>query len=169
VIRRSNDAPSSVFIPVVDAGLAVRAGGGRTGGRGALGPHVTLVWPFLPARLLDEPAIARLGSIVSGRPCFSVAFDRTGRFPEAPYLAPDDPSPFVALVDAVVREWPEYPPYGGAYADMIPHVTLGSGAVDLEAVTSLLPIVVRVGEVHLAIHRRRRGWRTIAKLPLSAR
>ena len=30
-----------------------------------------------------------------------------------------------ALIDAVTREFPEHPPYGGTIAHVIPHVTVG--------------------------------------------
>lgn len=46
---------------------------------------------------------------------------------EVVYVAPDDPEPFVALTSAVVAAYPDHPPYGGAYAEITPHLTIGHG------------------------------------------
>ena len=40
------------------------------------------------------------------------------------YLAPEPDDGFRRLTEAVVQEWPEAPPYGGAYDDNIPHLTV---------------------------------------------
>lgn len=59
------------------------------------------------------------------------AFELTSvqSFPDdAVYLAPDpsDPSdPFVALTEGLWRTFPDYPPYGGQFETVIPHLTVG--------------------------------------------
>src|SRR5262249_30630989 len=57
---------------------------------------------------------------------FDLRLAGTGRFPEALYLRPDPAEPFVAMTTEVVREWPEAQPYGGAFDDVGPHLTVVS-------------------------------------------
>jgi hypothetical protein len=40
------------------------------------------------------------------------------------YLAPSPAEPFKALTHAVVERYPDYPPYGGAFPEVIPHLTI---------------------------------------------
>jgi len=131
-------------------------------------PHVTVLWPFLPAARLDAGTRQVIADVVGALPVFTARFSRVGRFPEVVYLAPDDPEPFVRMTHAVMARWPECPPYSGAFADVIPHVTL-RWAADLRPGTTLddlLPVDVRITEVHLAVDRRWRGWTVIESFPL---
>ena len=63
------------------------------------------------------------------------------------WLAPSDPGPFQALTQRVVEAFPAYPPYGGDFADSVPHLTIGDSqpAGDLraaeESIAPLLPII----------------------------
>jgi hypothetical protein len=41
------------------------------------------------------------------------------------WLAPDDPAPFRELTDRVYAAFPEHPPFAGAFADVVPHLTVG--------------------------------------------
>ena len=40
------------------------------------------------------------------------------------YLAPEPAAPFVALTEAVGAEFPGFPPYGGAFDEVVPHLTI---------------------------------------------
>jgi hypothetical protein len=42
------------------------------------------------------------------------------------YVAPDDPSPVQDLISRVVATFPDYPPYRGAFAEVVPHLTVGA-------------------------------------------
>jgi 2'-5' RNA ligase len=123
--------------------------------------HVTIVWPFLPIDRLDESTDRELRRLAAGTAAFTARFDRIGSFPDVIYLAPEDPAPFVALTRSVAGRWPECPPYGGEFPDVIPHVTLRRGELPAGArLEDLLPVTVRVDELHLAFDHRWRGWRT---------
>ena len=90
--------------------------------------HVTVLYPFLdPADLSDE-VHAALAGIASAAAPFDVAFERVGRFPEVVWLAPEPVAPIAALTDAVVERWPDHPPYGGAFDEVIHHLTVADGA-----------------------------------------
>lgn len=55
---------------------------------------------------------------------FEFTLRRLGRFPTTAYLAPEPPNPFVAMTSALVRTFPEFPPYGGEHASVVPHLTV---------------------------------------------
>lgn len=44
--------------------------------------------------------------------------------PGVVYLAPKPAALFIAFTQAVVERWPEHQPYGGAYEEIIPHLTV---------------------------------------------
>ena len=81
----------------------------------------------------------------------------TARFPETIYLAPDPPDPFRRLTRAIAAEWPEAPPYGGDYADVMPHLTIADSVGDDlmdeidDDVRPRLPLHTRVTEAHLLV------------------
>jgi non-ribosomal peptide synthetase component F len=62
-------------------------------------------------------------------PRFDVIFRRTEWFgDDVVWLAPEPDNGFRALTTAVCSAFPDYPPYGGAFTDVIPHLTLGAHA-----------------------------------------
>lgn len=94
--------------------------------RSGVPAHVTVVFPFLPASLVDAGTCAALDEIVGHHRSFEVRFEKSGRFPGVLYLAPTPDAPFRELTEAVVERWPEAPPYGGKY-DPHPHLTVAQG------------------------------------------
>lgn len=89
--------------------------------------HVTVLYPFLPPHDVDAGVLERLGAIARAVPCFDYRLARTQRFPVALYLAPDPDASYAALTDAVFRAFPDYPPFGGKFAEVVPHVTVAHG------------------------------------------
>ena len=75
-------------------------------------PHVTLLFPFVPADELTGEVEERLARIVGAAEPFDVTFPRTARFPTLIYLEPHPSRPFSVLTEAIAAEWPEHPPYG---------------------------------------------------------
>ena len=67
-------------------------------GRDAMWPHVTLLVPFVPAKLIDEED----GVL---------------------YLAPEPAERFVDVIQALIAAFPDYPPYDGAHDTIVPHAT----------------------------------------------
>ena len=91
------------------------------------------------------------------------------------YLAPRPDEPFRALTRTVGAAFPGYRPYGGAFADTIPHLTVGDrpagGVADLRAaeaaVLTGLPVRAQVSRVWLMAGSDTAGsWHTLAELPL---
>jgi len=89
-----------------------------------LPPHITVLWPFLAPEALDARVERDLEALFSGVAPFGFALARVGGFPDVVFLAPEPPEPFVGLTRLVWQRWPECPPFGGAYADVVPHLTV---------------------------------------------
>ena len=148
-------------------------------GRG-LPPHVTALWPFLPVEAVDEAVERRLDGLLAGVPAFSFALTRVAGLADAAVLLPEPAAPFDALTRLLWAEWPECPPFGGAYEDITPHlvVALDPPAGEREAIeaalTPHLPLACRAAEVLLVeetvsgVLRERRRFSLEGQLPAHA-
>jgi hypothetical protein len=85
--------------------------------------HLTLLGPWLP---FPSPRdLATVAAIVAGTPAFDYVLSQVAAFPDGLiHLRADDPAPFAALTRALAAAFPQCPPYGGAFPDPVPHVTL---------------------------------------------
>jgi 2'-5' RNA ligase len=160
VLSRLRGGPSALLVPVEGIGLEPPADNG-------LPPHVTVLFPFARPRagLADE-----LEETLGAFPAFDFALTAIGRFPGVLYLAPEPAAPFVALTEACVARWPEHPPYGGAYDETIPHVTLAEGDEPpglAEPIARALPLRARASEVWLMAPGPTGRWRRRAVVALS--
>jgi hypothetical protein len=89
------------------------------------------------------------------------------------WLSPRPAEPFTALTSAVLSAFPAYPPYGGEYDDVVPHLTVGHGVEgsnlrDVERqVLPHLPIHMEVTTAGLWVGSDAPGsWAQVAALPL---
>jgi 2'-5' RNA ligase len=90
--------------------------------------HITVLYPFAAPGSMSEELLVRLGAVLSGCAPFDFALAEIGWFDErVMYLAPTPREPFVELTNRIVSEFPEHRPYGGAYDDVVPHLTIGEG------------------------------------------
>ena len=162
--RVGTDA-TAVIVTVPEAAAARLVWGSDS--TDGLPPHLTVAYP-LPPTAATESWRRLLAEALAGVPAFGVVLDRLGHFEDLAYLAPRDPAPLEALVEAVGAVFPGFPMYGGAFERFIPHLTLGAGGnPDREAaVQRLLPLAGGAG-VELWAHTRRR-WRRVCELPLAA-
>lgn len=126
----------------------------------AVAAHVTVLFPFLAPASIDAAVDASLEKVVGAVPAFDVRFARVGRFPNVVWLAPDPVSPFARLTDMVAERWPDHPPYGGRFEQVVHHLTVADGAPprvldDLESsLPASLPILARVRYVTLSVRER---------------
>jgi 2'-5' RNA ligase len=163
--------PASILIvPVLDAEPAVAAWLGKERVEFDGAPlHVTVMFPFLPARSLsaaDEEAVAALARATEP---FDFALARLGQFPGIQYLAPEPAASFVAITERIQRRWPSCRPYGGAYETVTPHMTVAvTGQPPADPAGLELPIRTRAAEFWL-LEQTTRGWRTRRRFPLGAR
>ncbi len=138
--------------------------------------HVTVVYPFLPPRLITEPVVETLRQIFGSLPGFLTTFSEVRKFPGVLYLAPVPAEPFRQLIHRVVSVFPEAPPYAGQFSDVVPHLTVAHARdpVQLETIATelalassgSLPIHAHIREVTL-IEKQRGRWRTQMPFPLS--
>jgi hypothetical protein len=106
---------------------------------------------------------------------FSFTLETTDRFPGLLYLAPVPREAFVALIEAVLDAYPDYPPYGGEISrdSTVPHLTVARGDEELlrraeREVSPALPIASLAREV-LVLEEVEPDWglwRARARLPL---
>ena len=89
--------------------------------------HVTVLFPFLGHNAIDPDTVARLRQIFARHRAFPVQFPERRRFPGVLYLAPQPETQFRALTSAVAERWPDAPPYGGQFDDIVPHLTVAHG------------------------------------------
>ena len=144
--------------------------------------HLTVLYPFLPTASVDGAVLASLHGLFAGFAPFDVTLDRVSWFgEEVVWLAPRDDRPFRALTGAAFAAFPGCPPYGGGYADVIPHLTIGDGGDPArmrsaaQAVRRHLPVEARVTEVTLMTGPAPGNpasppgqWRTLTTFPLGA-
>jgi 2'-5' RNA ligase len=119
--------------------------------------HVTVLFPFLHIDRLNPATVEDLRELIEEHAPFTVRFARCGRFPAVLYLEPTPAEPFRALTAPVAARWPEAQPYGGQFAEVIPHLTVADGhpAHILDEVESLvvphLPVIAEVAAVSLFV------------------
>ena len=83
--------------------------------------HITVLYPFLLPDGVDERVRAVLGEVVAAVPAFDLALTRTAWFGDSVlWLAPEPAGPLRDLTAAVAARFPQAPPYGGAFADVVP-------------------------------------------------
>lgn len=102
--------------------------------------HITLMYPFKPLDDVTDDDLQLLGDVFSFEATKPIVFASTGRFPGVLYLEPEDDARFRRLTDELTRLFPDYPPYGGAFDDVIPHLTVNHGLPedDLDAIEAEL-------------------------------
>jgi hypothetical protein len=125
--------------------------------------HVTVLYPFVHPDAISDALLADLGALFAGARRFAFRLAGTCGFPGVLYLAPEPFAPFDALVRAAAARFPETPPYGGAIADPVPHLTVAQDppapSLDevaerfLAAAAAALPLECRADEVRLAVKR----------------
>ena len=86
--------------------------------------HVTILYPFMPPAAVDAGVLSELAAIAGAVRCFEYRLAETRRFPVSLYLAPQPDDSFAALTAAVFRAFPDYPPFAGKFATVVPHVTV---------------------------------------------
>jgi 2'-5' RNA ligase len=87
-------------------------------------PHITLLIPFVDSESLQ---LAGVAEIMRAFEPFEFALTQPCRFGTRDvvlWLAPEPSAPFVALTAALVRAFPAYQPYEGAFDEVVPHLTV---------------------------------------------
>ncbi|HYT52942.1 MAG TPA: 2'-5' RNA ligase family protein [Gaiellaceae bacterium] len=135
-------------------------------------PHVTLIFPFADSAEADD-LLEPLGRVFGGFAPFEIALRQTGRFPGLLYFRPEPAEAFVAITEALVNAFPDFPPYAGEFAEIVPHVTVAQGDDEVLAATerqleAQLPVKSRVERAWL-VEDAAGGWRRHTAFPLERR
>ena len=134
--------------------------------------HITLLYPFCaPHSLAGEIEI--LSEVCESITSFAFSFTEVRRFPATAYLHPNKPEVFTQITRTLVEKWPEYKPYGGAFADVVPHLTVADRvspetlSVVEEHLRCRLPIQCVVREIWVLASDDAGMWTKRASLPLA--
>lgn len=114
--------------------------------------HISILVPFMDPASVTPAVLAKAQEALMEIPSFEFTLRRVGRFPITAYLAPEPSEPFVAMTAALVRVFPEFSPYGGEHADVIPHLTVAHGDAE-DAISAALELERRLradGQVEAA-------------------
>ena len=137
--------------------------------------HITLVYPFVPVEGVDADIRAELrGLFAEEAPC-RFELRASARYPSVLYLKPEPDAALRAIIEGVVERFPEHPPYGGVFDDLMPHLTVAqSGDEDLLARVESelprgLPVEVDVAEAVLMTEREDGLWRVADTFPFGGR
>jgi len=120
------DSESALIVAVPEAEPLVKELRDQFDPSAALGApaHITLLYPFMPPNEITAGVLAELRDLFAQFPAFEFALTELRRFPEYLHLAPSPAEPFKALTYAITERFPNYPPYGGAFSEVIPHLTV---------------------------------------------
>lgn len=112
--------------------------------------HITVLFPFISPDLITDNDLARTTETFQRFRSFEFRLEQAGRFPESLYLVPEPDEPFILLTEAIAREFPEYPPYGGKFTEIVPHLTVANRSAELSAIaeTELSEIMKELGPIH---------------------
>ncbi|WP_433833469.1 2'-5' RNA ligase family protein [Actinoplanes sp. CA-015351] len=168
---------SALIVPIPEAEPAVAGLRERldTAASRGIPAHITVLYPFLPPSQLTPQVLAAVRLIVAGVPRFFMSLDRVAWFHDrVVWLAPDPAEPFRELTNRIATRFPQAQPYGGEFAEVVPHLTIGHDhpRSDLDAaaaaVQASLPIRARVTSVRLIAGNPQPGdtWHTLTDFPL---
>ncbi|MFF3949489.1 2'-5' RNA ligase family protein [Streptomyces sp. NPDC001902] len=151
---------TGLIVRIPDAEPAVRAWRERfdPSAQAGVPAHVTVLFPFLDENRIDARVHSALTDVLGSRHAFDLRFDSCGRFPGVLYLAPEPDAQLRLLTEVIAERWPEAPPYGGQFSEIVPHLTVADGQDDevldqIEAeLLSKLPFTSRVSSVDLIVH-----------------
>jgi hypothetical protein len=136
---------------------------------GTVCAHITLLGPFVDEQDVDAKLVAIIRELLEDVPAFSFELSIVRRFPNGLlYLAPRPAEPFARLTGMLTGTFPDWPPYGGEFHGVVPHLSLGSGpsADQLQKLQARLPIAATADAVSLT------WWsetsiKTLTRIPLS--
>jgi 2'-5' RNA ligase len=169
---------SALVIRVGEAEPIVSATRARHDSSAAAGmpAHITLLFPFVESHLLDDATREQVVALGARQAAFRFSLTALRRFPSALYLVPVPAEPFRSLVRSLAAAFPAHPPYGGAFDEIVPHLTLAdSSAVgSFDEIASefahrhgrRLPIDCTARHIALFVHRGGR-WQEEWTVPLA--
>jgi 2'-5' RNA ligase len=138
--------------------------------------HITLLFPFRAPNDVDDITLGNLRGCFARFEPIRFSLGTVKRFSsDVLYLAPEPDESFRQLTRAIWKLFPERPPYGGKWPDIIPHLSLAWLADEVrltevaddfvKASAGKLPIAAIASEVALMDNRSGR-WKVEATFSL---
>jgi 2'-5' RNA ligase len=134
--------------------------------------HITLLYPFHLPQVIDRE-IKILEELCASIKLIPFSFTEVRYFPATAYLHPDRPEPFAQIIRTLMKMWPDCQPYGGAFRDIVPHLTVAD-QVDAETLRAAgdsicprLPIECVAREICLLTSDPAGVWSKKASFPLA--
>ena len=105
-----------------------------------LPPHVTILFPLVPASDVGPRLLTDLGSLYAPVAPFAYALATVEAFPGVAWLAPDPSRAFRDLIERTRAAFTKHVPYGDPDLEPTPHCTVGvaEGDAELEAMVAEL-------------------------------
>ncbi|MFF7364912.1 2'-5' RNA ligase family protein [Streptomyces sp. NPDC008125] len=147
-----------VRIPEAEPAVGTWRGRLDPSARAGVPAHITVLFPFLDESRTDASVHAALADVLGSHPAFDLRFERCGRLPGVLCLVPEPDTPLIRLTEAIADRWPEAPPYGGRFTEIVPHLTVAQGQEEavfeeIEAdLSDRLPFTAHVSSVELIVH-----------------
>ena len=139
-------------------------------------PHVTVLFPFVPADAIDEELLATVAEHFAGLSGFEAELRGIGHFDDYVWLGPQPRDRWVRLLGATWERFPEHPPYESQDIEPEPHLTIAAVndplvAVELAALAENelgagLPFRFEADGVSLFEEQGDGTWRETARFPL---
>lgn len=138
-------------------------------------PHITVLFPFITATEIGQDTTAKLHQLAVSVRSFQFRLTGIGWFEQQVlWLDPDPRAPFVELTARAAKAFPDYPPYGGQFTQVIPHLTIGdNGAPEQMAAAARrllldLPISATANAITLMVEKPDRRWQVHTTFPLAS-
>lgn len=139
--------------------------------------HVSIIYPFARARKLTRELLGAARAIAADTAPFRVRFERTGWFGDTTLWLDPRPQPRLdGLIARCMAAFPQFPPYGGEFDEVIPHLTIATGRSAQEAkeaerkVLPELPITATAARFSVVAGATQPGGFTVvAEYPFTAR
>lgn len=139
-------------------------------------PHITLLSPWRPPPLTDKDSRDMTNLLRDEHP-FTVTFTGVRAFAVGVvYLALDDAPDLMRLMRKLFTTFPDFPPYGGVYAKVIPHVSVAQAEKPenleglkqevAETIAPSLPLTVNIRHIALMEQDENEYWAVHSLIPL---
>ena len=138
--------------------------------------HVTLLFPFVPRERLGDDVLRSLEEFFAGRVSLNLTLVELGEFPGVVYAVPEPAGEVKRWIASLSERFPEFPPYGGEFADVVPHATLGTWDDPQrrdalvrrarELTKSLFPVACAIGDVALLAEHAPNRWQELRRFRL---
>lgn len=117
--------------------------------------HITALGPFDPTP--TSVTLATIQGLAAATAPVRTRLEAIAQFPNGIiHLVPDPADPLSDLTQRLVTAFPEHPPYGGAYDDVRPHLTVDAASADVSIATTaallrdVVPVDVVLDRLQLA-------------------